>query len=49
MDIFASNFKKKFNNILLNEDLKPSEMNKETGVSIDAVYDYRGGRSGPSA
>lgn len=48
MDIFASNFQKKFCNILRNEDLKPS-MNDKIGITPDTAYDYRSGRSGPSA
>jgi predicted transcriptional regulator len=48
MDIFASTFQKKFCNILRNEGLKPFT-SEEIGISHDAAYDYRSGRSGPSA
>lgn len=49
MDIFASNFKIFFNTILINERLKPLDMHKISGLTYDTVYDYKSGRSGPSA
>jgi hypothetical protein len=43
-----STFQKKFCNILRNEGLKPFT-SEEIGITHDTAYDYRSGRSGPSA
>jgi hypothetical protein len=40
--------KLKFCNILRNEGLK-SSTSEEIGITADTAYDYRSGRSGPSA
>lgn len=49
MSNFASLFKKKYNKILVNEEINAAQLAKIAGITIVAAYDYKSGRATPSS
>ncbi|SMN17090.1 hypothetical protein CRYPD_1430 [uncultured Candidatus Thioglobus sp.] len=48
MERFASIFSKRFNNVLIAEQINATELAAKAGITIVMSYDYKAARSAPS-